>query len=370
MKKLPPWLIFVIILGLAIAIKLIFYSASAEGANSSKNKGDKPAPVAVDFYIAEANMLDSVYNEKGKLIPRQGFGTHEFSVAGKIGAFNQVEMTSEFTGRVIAIKIEEGDTVRKGDLLVQLNDMDIKSQLQKVVAQILVSEKKLERLKKLLEAKGVSQEEFESAEADLAVLKADESYLQAQLTKTKLLAPFDGVVGLRNVSEGAIVNQNTPIVSVVQLNPVYVEFNVPNSSIQYIKKNTRIQFSSQNNLEGYGLVYAIEPRVDEATGTVRVRAKVVTHGNYYPGSFLTVRVGISGFKDGVFIPSQALIMTMKGSKIMKVQSGLAVESTVIIGKRKSDLIEIIDGIHPGDTIITSGLMSLKPGTPVKQAKKN
>jgi membrane fusion protein (multidrug efflux system) len=371
MKKLPPWLIFVIVLVLAIAIKISFFSGTPENTNNTKGKSDKPQPVAVDFYIAKfIQGADSVYNEHGKLMPRQGFGTKEFSVAGKIGAFNQVELSSEISGRIVAIHIEEGDTVRKGDLLVQLNDLDIKSQLQKSLAQIAVTQKKLDRLKKLLEVKGVSQEEYETFEAELAVLKADEAYLQSQILKTKILAPFNGVIGLRNVSEGAIVNQNTPVVSIVQMKPVFVEFNVPNTSIQFIKRNTRVQLYSQNSMEGYGLVYAIEPRVDETTGTVRVRAKIISNGNYYPGSFVTVRVGISGLVDGMFIPSQAIVMTMKGSKILKVKQGVAVECPVITGKRKSDLIEVINGLEDGDTVITSGLMGLKPGMPVKQAKRN
>lgn len=370
MKRLPPWLIFIIVIALAIAIKIKFFSGPTDSMGSSKSKSEKATPVSVDFFIAKSLVADSVYNAKGQLMPRQGFGTKEFSVAGKIGAFNQVELTSEIAGRVVQIHIEEGDTVRKGDLLLQLNDLDIKAQLQKSSAQIAVTQKKLDRLKKLLEVKGVSQEEYEQTEAELAVLKADEGYLQAQLLKTRILAPFNGVVGLRNVSEGAIINQNTPVVSVVQLKPVYVEFNVPSNSLEFIQRNTRVHFYSQRNLEGYGLVYAIEPKVDESTGTVRVRARILSPGTFYPGSFVTVRVGIAGMVDGIFIPSQSIIMTMKGSKVMVVRGGVAVEQPVITGKRKSDLIEIVSGIANGDTVISTGLMGLKPGTPVKQVKRN
>jgi len=365
MKKLPPWLIFIIVIATAVAVKLFIFSPSSEKEAGSKTKDDKAMPTLVDVFIVESSQVDSVLDGHGKFISSQGFGTHEFSTIGKIGSFNQVELASEIAGRIVSIHIEEGDTVRKGDLLVQINDAEIKAQLLKLNAQITLTKKKIERAKKLLEVKGMSEEEFEVLESDLAVLSAEEAFQQTQLLKTKILAPFNGVVGLRRLSEGSMIGPSTPIVSIIQLHPVFVEFDMPVNLLPAVKKQTKVQFYVKDEMSGSAQVYAIEPKVDENTGTVKVRAKINGSGNFLPGSFVTLRVGLGGKGHEIFIPTQSILMSMQGSKVMKVKQGKAIETPVITGMRKSGLVEIVEGVSVGDSIIISGLMALKPGSLIK-----
>ena len=207
MKKIPNWVYIVLFIGLLIASKYVFFSRKEEKAGS---KPKTSLPVAVNYFVAQSGELGN-----------QVFAT------GKVGAMNQVELLPEMGGKVASIHFKEGETFEKGSLLVKLNDADLQAQLLKIKNQIKLSDQKLTRLKKLLDVKGVSQEEYDTEDNTLAGLKADEAYFLAQIAKTSINAPFTGQVGLKNISEGSYVNTNTPIVSLVQMKPLYVEFTLP-----------------------------------------------------------------------------------------------------------------------------------------------
>lgn len=353
MKKIPAWLVVVIVMGLLIASKFIFFPKN-EASNEKGGVGKTSPPVAVNYFVVKTSNFEN-----------------EVYTAGKIGAYNQVELVPEISGKIIAIYFKEGETVAKGALLVKLNDSDLQATLLKVRSQVKLSQQKLIRLEKLLKVNGISQEEFEIQENELESLKADEAFTRAQIAKTNITAPFSGQAGLKNVSEGSFVSPATPVVSVVQMKPVYVEFSIPEKYNAIFVKGCLVKFRSEkmDSTQVFDAkVYAIEPLVDEATRSIRARAEYTGNQIFYPGSFVNTYVNLGKTNNAIMVPTQAVVATLKGQKVFVCKMGQALEVPVKIGLRTDKTIQVTEGLSAGDTILTTGLMSLKKDAKVKLLK--
>lgn len=352
MKKIPNWIIIVVVIALIVASKFIFFAKKEDKA--SANKGKSKGPISVNYYVVKPVTFNN-----------------DVFATGKIGALNQINIMSEIGGKVTGIYFKEGETVNKGSVLVKLNDADLQAQLLKYKTQIKLSEQKLERLKKLLVINGISQEEYDMQENELNSLKADQSYVLAQLAKTAIIAPFTGVVGLKNISDGSYVNSNTAIVSLVQLKPLYVEFSVPEKYSSLFSKGITVKFSSDNtnSKELYSAsIYAIEPQVDEMTKTIKARAMYNGTQHFYPGSFVKVFANLGETQNTLMIPTQCVIPTLKGQKVFVCKNGIATEIMVTIGVRTNEKIQIVEGLTIGDTVITTGLLAVKKDAELKLLK--
>ena len=351
MKKIPNWIIIVLVFALIIASKFLFF-AKKDDKSSAKNK--QSMPVSANFFVVHAKPL-----------------ANGLSLMGTIGAFNQVDILPEIGGKITGIFFKEGSFVKAGTLLVKLNDADIQAQLVKVRAMIKLSETKLSRLKQLLQAKGVSQEEYDMQESELQTLKADEAFSMAQLAKTSVFAPFSGMLGLKKVSVGAFVNANTPIVSLVEMSPLFIEFNVPQKYASLLKIGENVSFKmekDQGDFDSKAKVYAVEPVVDEATKTIKVRAEFQPDNNCHPGEFVLVNINITEASSAFLVPSQCIVPTLKGQKLFIYKNGNAVETPVHIGVRDDQMIQVMDGIAENDTILTTGLLGIKKDSKIKLLK--
>lgn len=350
MKKIPNWIIVVIVIAFIIFSKFIFFAKKEDDKLTAKVK--PKGPVAVNYYVVNPISF-----------------SNDVFATGKIGALNQIDILSEVNGKVTGIYFKEGETVNKGSLLVKLNDADLQAQLLKSKTQISLSEQKLERLKKLSAINGVSQEEFDIQQNELNSLKADLAYILAQVTKTNITAPFTGIVGLKNISEGSFVNSSSPIVSLVQVKPLFVEFSVPEKYSGLFRKGIKVNFSTENAKEMHtASIYAIEPKVDEMTKTIKARAMYDGIQTFYPGSFVKVFANLGETENALMVPTQCVIPTLKGQKVIMSKNGIATEVMVTIGVRTDDKIQIVDGLHAGDTVITTGLLSVKKETALKLLK--
>ncbi len=352
MKKIPNWIIISVLLALIVGSKFLFFPKKEDKSllNKSKSKG----PIAVNYFVVKSTKLNN-----------------NVFASGKIGAFNQIDIMPEIGGKITSIFFKEGETVTKGSVLVKLNDADWQAQLLKSKTQISLSEQKVERLKKLLEIKGISQEELDIQQNELNSLKAEQAYILAQLAKTTITAPFSGVIGLKNLSEGAYVTPNTPITSLVQLSPLYVEFSIPEKYINQFRKDITIQFTSEHD-NGKDIhsakIYAVEPRIDELTKTLKARASYNGSSLLYPGSFVKVFANLGETQHALMVPTQCVIPTLKGQKVFISRHGIAAEIFVKIGVRTDEQIQIIEGLTEGDTLITTGLFSIKKDLPLKLLK--
>lgn len=352
MKKLPNWLMIVIVLALLIGSKFLFFKNKDEQAPAAAAK--KNTPVAVNYIVLKPDTFsDRIFT------------------TGKTGAFNQLEIVPETSGKVVAILFKEGETVQKGQVLVKLNDADLQAQLQKVTNQLELAQLKLSRLKKLITLNGVSQEEMDIQENEIKSFTADKALLNAQLAKTSITAPFSGVVGLKNISEGSFVSPQTPVVSLVQLNPLFVEFSVPEKYNALIRKGSPITFSTEESeVTEAAQVYAIEPMVDELTRSIRIRASYRSNRMIYPGSFVKVYLESTKLANALLVPTQCLVPTLKGQKLWRVKNGMATEALVKTGVRTDTRVQILEGASAGDTIITSGLLAVKKESLLKLLKPN
>ena len=350
MKKIPNWIIIIFVIALVISSKFIFFAKKEDSASPAKGKNK--GPVAVNYFVVKSTVFNN-----------------DVFATGKVGALNQIDIVPEVSGKVMAIYFEEGETVAKGSVLVKLNDADLQAQLLKSKSQITLSEQKLERLKKLIEINGISQEEFDMQQNELNSLKADQAYILAQLAKTSIVAPFTGVIGLKNISEGSFVNSNSSIASLVQVKPLYVEFSVPEKYSSLFKNGIKINFSGESNKElHHATIYAIEPIVDELTKTIKARAKYDGAKPFYTGSYVKVFANLGETENALMVPTQCVISTLKGQKLFISKNGIAAEVPVTIGVRTDDLIQIIDGLKAGDTVITTGLLSIKKESELKLLK--
>lgn len=343
MKKIPNWIIVTGLLVLLFISKFIFFGKNEEQIGPGKAKPSMP--LAVNYYVAKSEDL-----------------SNDIFTTGKVGSFNQVDLLPEVSGKVTGIYFKEGENVNKGSLLVKLNDADLQAQLLKTKSQLRLSDQKLERLKKLLAINGISQEEYDMQDNESQSLKADEAFLTAQIAKTSVVAPFTGIIGLKNISEGSFVSANTPIASMVQLKPLFIEFSIPEKYSALFKKGSAIKFSNDNvsDVKTFtASIYAVEPKVDETTKTIRARALYSGNEEFYPGSFVKVYVNMSETKNALMIPTQCIIAVLKGQKVFVSKNGLAVEAPVKIGVRTATKIQVLEGLQPGDTVIATGLMSVK-----------
>lgn len=356
MKKIPGWLYVVLFFGILIAIKFIFLSKPEEKAGGAKGMDKSKMPIAVNYIIAQSSVFSNkVYS------------------SGKVGALNEIEIKPEVSGKVTAIYFKEGDEVSKGAALLKINDADLQAQLLKNKAQIKLAQDKLERLKKLLDVNGVSKEEFEIQDNEVTSLLADQAFINAQIAKTNIVAPFSGRIGLKNISEGAYVSPTQSIASLVQVKPLFIEFSLPEKYSNSLKKGLEVEFSRDNSNEKMkASIYAIEPKIDDVTKSIRCRAMYNGGEELYPGSFVKVYVDLIKTENSIMVPTQCVIPIMKGQKVMIARNGEADEAKVVTGVRTDENIQILEGINEGDTVLTTGLLSVKKGSKLKflnQGKK-
>ena len=287
--------------------------------------------------------------------------------SGTVMASESVDLVAESAGRVEKIAFREGGHVRRGQLLVKINDDDLQAQLRKTALQIQLASDQEERQKQLFEKNAVSREQYDIALNLVNTLKADRDNIVASIRKREVRAPFDGVAGLRYVSEGGYVTQSTRIASVQKLNPLKVDFAIPEKYADQVSVGDRVEFSSdETKLRFTGKLYAIEPKIDPSMGTLQLRALCDNRaGKIFPGAFVHIDLRLRRIEDALMVPTQAIIPVFKGQTLLLRRNGVVVSVPVRTGNRSATSVQITDGIAAGDTVITTGILQLRPGMPVQ-----
>jgi len=287
-------------------------------------------------------------------------------ITGSVLANEEVQLRSEVAGKVTRILFAEGSHVKKGDLLVKINDADLQAQLQKAESQLKFLSEKEARQKKLREVNGVSQEQYEEALNSLNGVRAEIALLNAQVQKTEVRAPFDGVVGIRFISEGSYITTATVIASMQDISSVKVDFSIPEKYVSHVRKGNKVYFSIEGSSRRHeGTVYAIESKIDPTTRTLRIRAIARNEqGLLVPGSFARVDLVLGRQESTLLVPTQAVIPEIDGQKVFLVRGGRATLTPVVTGMRLEEKIQILKGVVPNDTLLTTGLLQLRSGLPV------
>jgi membrane fusion protein (multidrug efflux system) len=280
---------------------------------------------------------------------------------GNILANEEVEIRAEVPGRITSINFQEGTDVRKGELLVKINDSELQAELKKLMLDEKLAEDDVYRKEKLLELKAISQEELDISLNQLGVIQAQIELLKARIEKASIYAPFHGKIGLRYVSPGGYISSSMLIARMQQIDPVKIEFNVPEKYNTDIRKDMEIMFEVAGSDSIFTAhVYAIDPRIDPSTRTFTVRARCANpSGLLKPGAFSNVSIILEKLTDALVLPSDALIPDIKGEKVLLSRKGKVETVYVHIGIRTDSDVQITDGISINDTVIVSGLLQLR-----------
>jgi len=348
MKIIKIGAIVLISVGILTFIKLSFFSGKIDSKSGKSKNGASPASTVNVFVVHKQK-----FNE-------------QIMTTGTALANEEASLMPEVAGKVVKLYFSEGSFVKKNTLLVKINDADLRAQLDKVELQIKLSQQMEERQKKLLDINGVSQEGYDVASNQVSTLKSDREYLKAQIQKTEIRAPFDGVIGLRNISEGSYVTPTTIVAAIQQLTPIKIDFSIPEKYAALIHKGDQLNVHSEGIPTVFkAKVFAIEPKIDLATRSLKIRALCYDHQNkLYPGAFVKVDM-IKESSNSILIPTEALVPEMKGYKVFFYKNGKAVSNKVSAGTRTDTQVLISEGIQEGDTIITSGIMQLRNEAAVK-----
>ena len=290
---------------------------------------------------------------------------------GSIMANEEVELRSETSGKITSINFREGSFVNKGALLVKINDADLQAQLRRTESKVKVAEEKEFRQRTLLERNLISQEEYDNTFNEFNASKADYDLIKAQIDKTEIRAPFSGIVGLRSVSEGSFVNTNTIIARLQNLSSLKIDFSIPERYSPMVRVGDEIDFRVSGNNEYYtAKVYAIEPRIDPSTRTLQIRAMCGPKKDLIPGAFANVQLRLKETPDAMLVPSVAIVPELKGQRVFLYKDGTVVPQNVEIGIREESRVQIMSGINVGDTVITSGILQIRPGVKVSISEFN
>jgi len=290
--------------------------------------------------------------------------------SGTVRANEEVDLRSETSGLVVRIGFVEGARVRKGDILVKIDDSELRAQRSKLESESKVAHEKERRRKQLFDKQNISPEDYELALNELNAIKAELELIEARITKTAIRAPFDGLIGLRYVSEGSYVSPDVRIASLQNIRRVKVDFAIPEKYAGFIRKGQQIEFRVSGRPErNRGEIYAIEPKIDPVTRSVLIRAVSPNEGErIMPGGFAEVELELERIPEALMVPAQAIVPDLEGQKVYLYRAGFAEEARVDIGLRTAAKIQIVRGIRPGDTVLTSGLLQVVPGTPVRLAE--
>jgi membrane fusion protein (multidrug efflux system) len=341
-------IIIVLSIALLLGVKFLFFPGNT-GDSKGPSPKNKPAP-AVKVWRIEARSFDQ-----------------SLPVPGTLVAPEQVMLVPEMQGRIETIHFTEGQTVAKGQLLVTLNHADLRAQLAKIEAQQRFQTQRLERLEELSKLKGVSDEEREQAETALQQLDADKALVQAQIRKAEIRAPFHGTMGLRLVSEGSWVGPSNPVAQLVQMQPMHLTFSIPSRYGPQIDANQALSLSVEGDSTVYrARILAKEASVGSGDRMLKYKAEIAqTHATLLPGTPAQVQVPFRHRDDAILIPTQAVIPVFKGQKVFLVRQGKAVDQPIETGFRGPAEVEVLRGLQAGDSLIISGIQSLKSGSAVK-----
>ena len=358
-KQTKIFLVLGIILLLAVAY---FYprlgtQPAGEGAAPAGQKGGGDSePLVVNVIQLKKETLNNQLQVSGTILPNES-----------------VDIKPEINGLVTKINFKEGQYVTKGTPLVYLNDNELQAQFQRLQYTQKLVQTQESRQKQLLAREAISQEEYDIVLNQYNTALSDIKLVQAQLEKTVIRAPFNGRLGLRQVSEGAVINAANIIVSIVNIDPIKLEFSIPERYSGLIAEGSSIYFSSESSTEEVeGKVYAFEPQIDAATRTIKLRAQSPNKsGKYLPGMFVKIRFVLDVKEDALLVPAESVIPELSGYKVFVVGAdGNAEQRMIEIGTRTDTQVQVISGLKEGDLVLTTGVMQVRQGMPVKPTTIN
>jgi membrane fusion protein (multidrug efflux system) len=358
-KSVKQWVVFavglLVVLGVLVGVK-----ASQIVTMVKAGEAMVPPPEAVTTAKVEASEWESARPAIASLIALQG-----------------VTLAAELPGTVREIDFEPGTSVRRGAVLVRLDTSAEEAQLASAQADAALARLNLERARRLRQGEANSQADLDLAVARAASADATVRNLQATIAKKTIRAPFDGRIGIRQVELGQVVAPGTPIASLQSVTPIRADFWLPQQALADVRlgQRTRLRTDTFPGEEWEGEITTINPEVDPETRNVRLRATFQNaDGRLRPGMFANVQVLSDEKRQVLAVPATAVIFQPYGDSVFAVEEGkdqagntttIARQKFVRTGERRGDLVAIVEGLQPGETVVSSGAFKLRNGMAVK-----
>lgn len=331
-----------------VLLNILSFSCKGKKEEPKKNQAAAPPPI-VDVIIASEQTIPNTIEANGTV------------VAGEF-----VEVRPEISGRLTYLNVAEGSRIAQGSVIAKINDADLRAQLNKVKVQLELAEITVARYQKLLEIQGINRADYDVALNQVNSLKADIGIIQANLAKTVVRSPFSGVVGLRQVSNGAYVSPTTVIATLQQMGKIRIDFTLPENYANLLKRGSSVMVETDANggAKRRATVIAIEPQISTTTRNVIVRARLLETANVNPGSFAKVYVD-AGEENGMMIPANAIIPDARAKQVVIVKKGKAKFVDIVTGVRQVGAVQVTSGINAGDSVVISGVLFARPNAAVK-----
>src|SRR4030042_6813453 len=344
MKKRNKLIITILLI--VVAVVIILYP-KIKPLLDSKSKG--PGSGQIEGRGPGSMQARQVLNVSGFLIQPQQLSDLYIST-GTLKPDETVELAFETSGKIVGINFTEGTRVKKGDLLAKINDKPVQAQLEKLTAQKNLIEQKEFRQRSLLDKDAISQESYDQILTELQTVQADTNLVKARISETELRAPFDGIIGLRYVSEGSFTNPSTKIARLVQISPIKLEFSISEKYAGQVQIGYPVSFTVEGmNKTFQASVYAVDPQIEEYTRTIVIRALYpIKDEELKSGRSATITLLLSKIENTIAIPTEALIPEMEGEMVYIFRNGKASSVRVQTGMRTESLIQLVDGLKFGD----------------------
>jgi len=349
LKRIITTLIILSVLALLAYPKVEpLFSSASDDDNSGSNSGSNLLKVEA-VKIAEESVEDRIFS------------------SGSLQADEVVDLSVESSGLITNIYFREGTQVEQGDLLLKINDSRLQAEKNRNSFRISLAEQREERQRRLLERGGISQDEYDATLNELNVLRSELQLIEAQIDQTELRAPFSGSIGLKYVSEGSYISPDSRIATLQKLDPIKIDFSVPERYVARVSIGDKITFGVQGVDSTFtGEVYAFEPSIDRETRSLQIRA--ITNNEermLFPGAFANITLILDTLTDALMVPSIALVPELNAQKLFVVRNGTVNEVRVQTGIRTSEKVQVLNGIAVGDTVLTTGLLQVRPGQEVE-----
>lgn len=354
-KMVRSTLGFIGFLSISLFTGILISSCGSSGKKADAPASLKPVVQKVEGYIVKIMAISDKTELPGTLIANE-----------------TTEIHSEIPGRLVYLNVNEGKMVGKGALIAKIYDGDLQAQLKKLNVQVAVAEQTVKRMGELLKIGGVSQQEYDLSALQVNTIRADMEIVRTSIQRTEIHAPFAGTLGLKNISPGAYITPATTLTSIRQNNILKLDFTLPEKYTSNLKTGQLVDFTVEGNPKKYtAKIIAAESGLEENTRSLNIRAIVTnSDGKLLPGVFAKVITDFNADPNGLMIPSQAILPEARGKKVIVYRNGKANFTEVTTGIRDSSFVQITSGLNAGDTIITTGLMSLKPDAKVEIIKIN
>jgi len=291
----------------------------------------------------------------------------QIATVGSLQSEESVILSSEISGRITHIAFSEGQAVKRGTLLIQLEDSVLKAQLEQAQANFKLHEADYLRTEALLKDHAISQQERDTAYSRWVLDKASVNLAKAQWLKTRIEAPFTGTLGLRQVSVGDFVQPGQALVNLEDTRKLKVEFSIPEKFAASIAQGQQfsLQTAAFEGRDFSGEIYAINPLVDVASRSLVVRGRLDNQQSLLrPGQFAKLKLTIATREGALFIPEQAVIPQPQANMVFKVVEDKAQMTPVKLGQRRTGWVEVVEGLSAGDVVVTGGHQKIGPGSPV------